>query len=517
MIKTTIKNESLLTHKTECLVLFSIEEKNPSGKLAELDIKLKGVVKASFKNKRFEGKLNQTLMLNLAKPIRAQNVLLVGVGNELEMTADKLRQAAGVAAKCTEKANLSAISFYIPVESSAKEIYSGLAKSNDSFAQTVVEGSLLSLYRFDQYKQLTKEKLNRIKQIFLLTNVKSQVSSMRVSVSKGKKLAAAVSVSRDLISQPSNTATPSYLADKAQEYAKSFGMTCKVLKSSDMKRMGMGALLGVTRGSEEPPAFIILEHNGGAKNDPPVVIVGKGITFDTGGISLKPPANMDEMKMDMSGGSVAIGTLSAAASLKIPLNIVGLIPACENMPSGKAIKPGDILTSMCGKTIEVLNTDAEGRLILADALTYAARYKPRTVIDLATLTGAVIVALGHQAAAVLGNNDALIDNLKQCGEMTGERLWPLPLWPEHEKAVKSEIADLKNISSPGVGAGTITAGAFLKSFVEGYPWCHLDIAGTSWSGEEKPYTPKGASGFGVRLLIRFLEQESKKTTTLKNN
>jgi leucyl aminopeptidase len=248
-----------------------------------------------------------------------------------------------------------------------------------------------------------------------------------------------------------------------------------------------------------------------------VVIVGKGITFDTGGISLKPPSNMDEMKMDMSGGSVAIGTLSAAAALKIPLNVVGLIPASENMPSGTAIKPGDILKSMSGKTIEVLNTDAEGRLILADALTYAQRYKPKAVIDLATLTGAVIIALGHQAAAVLGNNDELTANLQQCGEMTGERLWPLPLWPAHEKAVKSDIADLKNIASPGVGAGTITAGAFLKAFIGEYPWCHLDIAGTSWSGEEKPYTPKGASGFGIRLLVRFLEQEAKKRVPLKKD
>jgi leucyl aminopeptidase len=277
-----------------------------------------------------------------------------------------------------------------------------------------------------------------------------------------------------------------------------------------MKKLGMGSLLGVSKGSEEPPAFIILEHHGGIKNDPPVVIVGKGITFDTGGISLKPPANMDEMKMDMSGGSVTIGTLSAAAALKIPLNIVGLIPASENMPSGTAIKPGDILKSMSGKTIEVLNTDAEGRLILADALTYAARYKPKAVIDLATLTGAVIVALGHEAAAVVGNNDELATCLQQCGEVTGEKLWPLPMWPEHEKAMESDIADLKNIASPGFGAGTITGGAFLKAFVGEFPWCHLDIAGTSWSGKDKPYTPKGASGFGVRLLIRFLEQEAKK-------
>ena len=517
MIKATVKDERLLTHKTECLILFSIEEKNPSGKLAELDTKLKGIIKSLFKNKRFEGKLNQTLLLNVAKPIQADHLLLVGLGKGIEITADKLRQAAGTAAKYAEKSGLETISFHVPADDAGKAIYAGLVKSDENFVQTVVEGGLLSLHHFDDYKQPAKEKTSRIKQIFLLANLKSQVVSMRSAVSRGQKLVSAVTASRDLISQPSNTATPSYLADKAREFAKSFGMTCKVLTTNDMKRLGMGALLGVAKGSEEPPAFIILEHHGGTKDDPPIVIIGKGITFDTGGISLKPPPNMDEMKMDMSGGSITIGTLCAAASLKIPLNVVGIIPASENMPSGTAIKPGDILTSMSGKTIEVLNTDAEGRLVLADALTYAARYNPKAVIDLATLTGAVIVALGHQAAAALGNNDTLITHLQQCGEVTGERLWPLPIWPEHEKAVKSDIADLKNIASPGVGAGTITAGAFLKAFVEDYPWCHLDIAGTSWSGEEKPYTPKGASGFGVRLLIRFLEQEAKKTSLQKND
>ncbi|MBT6296314.1 MAG: leucyl aminopeptidase [Nitrospina sp.] len=509
MIKTTIKNQQLLAHKTECLILFCVEEKIPTGRLAELDTKLNGILKLPFINKRFEGKLNQTLLLNVTKPMQADHLLLVGLGEGIAVTTDKLRQAAGIAAQLAEKSKFRIISFDIPANNSSKDLYTRLDKSNDSFSQVVVEGSLLSLYHFDDYKQPTKERPNRVNQVTLLTQTKSQASSIRSAVSRGQKLATAVATSRDLISQPSNTATPSYLAKTAKGLAKSLGMSCKVLTTREMKKLRMGSLLGVSKGSEEPPAFIILEHHGGNKSDPPIVIVGKGITFDTGGISLKPPANMDEMKMDMSGGAITIGTLSAAAALKIPLNVVGLIPASENMPSGTAIKPGDILRSMSGKTIEVLNTDAEGRLILADALTYAAKYKPKAVIDLATLTGAVIVALGHQAAAVLGNNDELATCLQQCGEVTGERLWPLPIWPEHEKAVKSDIADLKNIASPGVGAGTITAGAFLKAFVGNFPWCHLDIAGTSWSGEDKPYTPKGASGFGVRLLVRFLEQEAK--------
>ena len=509
MIKTTIKNERLQTHKTECLILFCAEEKKLSGKIAELDSRLKGLIKSAFKSKRFEGKLNQTLLLNVKGPLRADHLLLAGLGKSEEITADKLRQAAGTAARRAENTNFKTITFYIPTDESAKNFYAGVLESSDDPAKAVTEGSLLSLYHFDQYKEDNgKNKPSRVRQIILLPASKEQVPPMRLAIGRGRKLAEAVCASRDLISHPSNTVTPSYLADTAREYAKTFGMTCKVLGTRDMKKLGMGALLGVSQGSQEPPAFIILEYNGGSKNDPPVVIVGKGITFDTGGISLKPPANMHEMKKDMSGGAVTLGTLRAAAALKIPLNVVGLVPASENMPSGTAIKPGDILKSMSGKTIEVLNTDAEGRLILADALTYAARYKPRALIDLATLTGAVIMALGHEAAAVLGSDDELVHRLQQCGDITGERLWPLPLWPEHEKAMKSDLADLKNIASPGVGAGTITGAAFLKAFAEDQPWCHLDIAGTSWSGEDNPYAPKGSSGFGVRLLVRFLEQEA---------
>ena len=321
---------------------------------------------------------------------------------------------------------------------------------------------------------------------------------------QGWRLAEAVCLTRDLQAHPSNTATPTFLARKAREAARRFGFSCKVLERKDLERLNMGSFLGVARGSTEPPAFIVMEYHGGRKKQAPVVIVGKGLTFDTGGISLKPPAGMDEMKFDMSGGAVTIGTLAAAAGLRLPLNLVGLVPATENMPSGSAIKPGDILTASNGKTIEVLNTDAEGRLVLADALVYAQRYKPRAVIDLATLTGACIVALGHVAAAVVGTDQKLIDKLKQAGEAVGERVWQLPLFEEFEKALKSDIADLKNIAASSVGGGTIVGAAFLKPFVGEYPWAHLDIAGTAWVSEEKPYVPKGGTGYGVRLLIETL-------------
>jgi len=314
-----------------------------------------------------------------------------------------------------------------------------------------------------------------------------------------------VLATRDLMHHPSNTPTPTFLANAAQTMARKHKITCKVLEKKDMEKLKMGSLLGVARGSHEPPKFIVMEYKGGKAKDKPVVIVGKGVTFDTGGISLKPGAGMDEMKFDMSGGAVTIGTLQAAASLKLKVNVVGLVPLTENMPGGSAIKPGDILTASNGKTIEVLNTDAEGRLILADALVYAQRYKPKALIDLATLTGAVIMALGHQAAAAVGTDSKLIQKLIASGDVTGERLWQLPLYEEFEKAIKSDIADLKNITSKGVGAGTITGAAFLKPFTGDFPWVHLDIAGTAWTSNEKPYVPKGGSAYGVRLLIDYLK------------
>ena len=346
---------------------------------------------------------------------------------------------------------------------------------------------------------------SRIEKLTLLNASKSRKASIEKSIARAEKIIDAVHTARDLISHPGSTATPTFLAEHAKKIARKNKITCKVLGQKEMEKLGMGSLLGASQGSDEPPALIALEYNGAGKKKAPTVIVGKGVTFDTGGISLKPGASMDEMKMDMSGAATTLATLQLVSSLKLKINIVGIVAAAENMPSGSAIKPGDILKSMSGKTIEVLNTDAEGRLVLADALTYAQRYKPKEVIDLATLTGAVLHALGHQAAAVIGNNTAMIQKLKNAGEATGERVWELPLWPEHEKATKSDIADLKNIASPGVGAGTIMGAAFLKAFAGEQPWTHIDIAGTAW-GFDRPYTNKGASGFGVRLLLSYLEK-----------
>jgi leucyl aminopeptidase len=296
--------------------------------------------------------------------------------------------------------------------------------------------------------------------------------------------------------------TPSDLAREARQVARKKGVTLRILDVARMKKLGMHALLGVARGSSEPAKFIILEYYGRRKSDPPIALVGKGLTFDSGGISIKPSEKMDEMKSDMAGGAAVMGAIMAAAELKLPVNVVGLIPATENLPGGRAYKPGDILKSLSGQTIEVITTDAEGRLILADALTYASRYRPAAIIDLATLTGACIVALGGQVIGMLGNDDGLKSQIRRAADRTGERVWELPLWEDYHELIKSDIADFKN--SGGRAGGTITAAAFLSKFVGNVPWVHLDIAGPSWLTKDKPYIPKGASGVGVRLMVQVL-------------
>lgn len=506
MIKSTVKEQSLFDHKSECLVIFCLEEKKPGGTLKEIDRALNEAIEEAFSNKRFGGMANQTLALNARGLMKTDNIILAGLGKGKELCEEKIRQAAGTAAKLAERSRYDKVSFALADSKLEKTLSVPRRSQYDPFTTAIAEGVYLSLYHFDQHKSQDEENPPpRIKEVVFLAPPKAKLPRVKNSIDRAETISQAVWATRDLILQPSNTATPTFLADAARKMARKHKITCRVLGKKEMQELKMGALLGVARGSREEPKFIILEYLKGKKKQAPVVIVGKGITFDTGGISLKPGPGMDEMKMDMSGGAVTIGALQAVASLGLPVNVVGLVPASENMPDGSAIKPGDVLKSMSGKTIEVLNTDAEGRLILADALTYAARYKPRAVIDLATLTGACVVALGSQACAVIGNHPRLIEKIRESGTVTGERAWELPLWEEYEKAMKSDIADLKNISAPKVGAGTITGAAFLKAFAGDQPWAHLDIAGTSWSSEEKPYIPKGASGFGVRLLLHYLE------------
>ena len=500
MIKISLNNQSLFNIKSECLILPCLEDTKPSALLKEVDRALNGAITTAFNNKRFGGKPSQTLLLHGGKPFKAENILLVGVGPHKEISPEKLRLASGTAAKVAEKSNFKSASVFLDTLDKTKK-----ALSDNDLASSIAEGFGLALYHFDHYKSADKEAPSRLQKLVLNSASRTPQSNLKKGIKQAEIIISAVHSARDLVSHPGNTATPTFLANHARKMARKNKITCKVLGKKEMTKLGMGALLGVSRGSHEAPALIVLEYFGTAKSKAPTVIVGKGVTFDTGGISLKPSAGMDEMKMDMSGAATTLATLQAVSSLKLPINVVGIVGAVENMPGGSAIKPGDILKSMSGKTIEVLNTDAEGRLVLADALTYAGRYKPKEVIDLATLTGAVLMALGHQGAAVIGTDPDMITRLKKAGDATGERVWEMPLWEEFEKAVKSDIADLKNIASPGVGAGTITAAAFLKAFAGDQPWTHIDIAGTAW-GAEKPYTTKGASGYGVRLLLQYLTQ-----------
>src|SRR5437867_365729 len=326
---------------------------------------------------------------------------------------------------------------------------------------------------------------------------------------QGQVVGEAATYVRDLCNHPANVVTPTYIANEAKKVARERGVRCTILDRPQMERLGMGAILGVARGSHEPPKFIVLQYRGGPRGERPVALVGKTITFDSGGISLKPADNMEQMKADMTGGAAVLAAVRAAARLRLPLNLVAVIPATENMPGGRAIKPGDVLRSLSGKTIEVINTDAEGRLILADGLTYAQRVKPPVLVDIGTLTGACVVALGNHAIGVLGNNEQLIGELRDAGERCGERVWQLPLWEEYYEQIKSDVADVKNTG--GRAGGTITAAAFLSKFAGDGVWAHLDIASTDWSERERAYIPKGATGVGVRLLIQFLCNQANST------
>jgi leucyl aminopeptidase len=328
------------------------------------------------------------------------------------------------------------------------------------------------------------------------------VSAAEIGLADGQALAAGVSLAKDLGNLPPNVCTPSYLAEQALALGKTHQFKVEVLERDALEKLGMGSFLGVAQGSEEPPKFIIMQHLKGKKEQKPVVLVGKGITFDTGGISLKPGSEMDEMKYDMCGAASVLGTFKAIAAMNLPLNVIGVIPTCENMPDGRATRPGDVLTSMSGLTIEVLNTDAEGRLILCDALTYVERFEPSAVIDVATLTGACVIALGHHASGLFSNNDALAAELLQAGEVALDRAWHMPMWEDYQSLLDSNFADMANIG--GRAAGSITAACFLARFAKKYDWAHLDVAGTAWkSGKEK-----GGTGRPVPLLTEFLVQRA---------
>ena len=439
----------------------------------------------------FKGKAKESLVVYPDQgPTR--RAVLVGLGKRADFNGFKALQAAATVSRKAKALGLARVAFALPPA----------AGEDEALMEGLAQGAMLGAYSFDRFK----EKPNGGPKVALghfTVAASRRAGWLDEACRTGRVIGEAVAFVRDLATLPSNFKTPTMIASQTRAMARKAGLSCRILGRAEMARLGMDALLGVARGSAEPPVFVILEHKPRrVRGRGPVVFVGKGVTFDTGGISLKPADNMHHMKDDMQGGAVVLGTLKACAELNLPVHVIGLVPFTENMPGGRAQKPGDIVRAMNGKTIEVLNTDAEGRLILADALAYAERYKPAALVDMATLTGAAGVALGRFAIGAMANDQKLVDRLKEAGETTGERLWQLPLWDEYLELMRGEAADLKNTG--GREAGTITAGAFLKEFGKHAPWCHLDIAAGSWGQEDKPWQPKGPTGNGLRLMVQFL-------------
>lgn len=480
-----IKKDAAVPHDGDVVIMGHYQGTPLSPSLRTEDKKRGGAVQSALRSGEFDGQFLKTIWVRSAS---LPHLVVVGLGKRSEATPDRFRQTIGHAAKQAR-------------ESRMKRVVIPIGKAEPIPVRMAVEGTLLALYQFHKYKSDLDKK--RIDTILLTVDQKTPLSPIRKRVALGRCIAEGVNFVRDLCNTPSNEMTPTRLADEAKRIGAEPCCSVEILERDDMKRLGMGGLVGVARGTSEPPKFIVLEYNGRVKKSAPVVLVGKSVTFDSGGISLKPADQMEKMKYDMTGGATVLGVIQIVAAMKLPIRLIGILPATDNMPSGSAIHPGDVVKMLSGKTVEVINTDAEGRLCLADALSYAARYKPAVMIDLATLTGAATIALGQHAIALMGNNPILSAQMEEAGRKTGERTWELPLWDDYFNQIKGDIADLKNTG--GRPAGTITAGLFLKQFVGKTPWIHLDIAGTSWNSDiPQPYIPKGATGVGVRLLVEFL-------------
>lgn len=488
----SLKSGSLATLKTGCLVVGIHDNGALSPAAAVLDKASKGAIKRFLAKGDLDGKLGQMAILHGVDGIAAERVLLLGMGMADKLDALALRKALIPAAKTVSATGAKDVVFSVhDLESFMLDDY--------WFSRHAVEAIDYALYRYDATKS-TKEKPRALKKVALHRKASSQAST---GLAHGTAIAHGIAFTRELANLPPNICTPTYLASEAKKLAKGQKkLSVKVLEESDMEKLGMGSLLGVSRGSRQPAKLIAFEYTGGKKGEKPHALVGKGLTFDAGGISIKPGPGMDEMKFDMCGGASVFGAIKALVELDLPINVVGVVPASENLPDGDANKPGDIVTSMSGQTIEILNTDAEGRLILCDALTWTERnYKPKTCIDIATLTGACVIALGSQAAGLLSNDDELAESLLEASQKTADRAWRLPLWAEYDEQLKSNFADMANIG--GREAGTITAACFLARYTKTMRWAHLDIAGVAY----KTGAEKGATGRPVSLLVQHLIEQ----------
>ena len=464
-------------------LIFLFSEDRPE-ELKKLPRSIVPLIRQVF-SKEFSGKQNEVFLMKAPDSVKPERLLLVGLGKRDQVSAEKIRQAGGKAA--THLRSMGMKKAVLSTDSLA-----ALKISPAAF----IEGALLGLYTYRGYKK--DEDKKSLENITLLAKSTRELTD---GLKRVEAVSAGVYFARDLVNTPANDMTPTHLA-KAASSLRTRRLSVRILDKHDVKKIGMGAFLAVAKGSREEPRFIVLDYKG-AKGAP-VVLIGKSITFDSGGISLKPSEGMEKMKYDMAGGAAVLGVIKAVAALQLPIHLVGMLPATENLPGGNATKPGDVVKSLSGKTVEIINTDAEGRLVIADAIAYAKRLKPRAIIDIATLTGACLIAFGNETIAMMGNDRKLMDALKKSGELTYERVWEMPLFEEYKEYLKSDIADIKNIG--GRNGGLVTAAYFLYEFAGDTPWVHLDIAGTAWAEKEKPYVPKGASGIGTRLICDIIKE-----------
>lgn len=487
------------TLNSECVVVGFYHKRKLSPSATHLDEKFGGLLSQLLKRDGLEGKIGDTLLINHLPSEHLQRILLIGLGKKEELTRISYRKALGEAIKALKASHTrQAVTTLHEIEAPETDLAWRIRHTIELFETGV--------YQFTQLKTTPENTTptTRLAKIRFLIADENDEQTAAHAISQGEAIAKGMNLTKDLANLPGNICTPSYLAEQAQKLGKSHKkLKVKILDEADLEELGMNTFLSVSRGSRQPARLIVMEYHGAAEKGNPHVLIGKGLTFDAGGISIKPSANMDEMKYDMCGGASVIAALMIAAELELPLNVVGLIPASENLPDGNANKPGDIITSLSGLTVEILNTDAEGRLLLCDTLTYAKRYEPASVVDVATLTGACVVALGRQPSGIMSNDDTLCRQLIDAGERTCDRVWRLPIWDEYQEQLKSNFADLANIGGPD--GGVVTAGRFLSNFAKDFKWAHIDIAGTAW----KTGTDKGATGRPVALLSQYLLDQVK--------